>query len=333
MRKNINLNLNYLPQQNFTNGGYFFSPNHPPPSGMNMNLNMFNNMNMNNINNIGTINNMNNINNINNVNNMNNVNNKSNINNTNPLSINNQNNNNQNNQNKNPTQNRRLSESAFDKVQDNPLSNMMNLNMNGNMMNRSPPLFMKINPDMVFPVMGGSYVRNIQTSFNNIPNIPNIQNNINNNIPNIPLNNIPSLQLNNNGTNIILSPRTQHSIINTGFISPRVHHNQPQIIDNPHNLSITNNKLNNNSNNPISTIQKKIQNWEISYTNKINNSNNNNNKSVNKNIQNIHLQLISSHYDGLCNFFIFMKSCTPYISIKNLSTVVIKFINNRMELI
>jgi hypothetical protein len=315
---NLNMNMNYT---NFGNGGVFLSPNHPftslSPSGMTMNMysqqNIFGGLNsgapvISSGQGQGSL--------------------KNNF--KEPPPINNfvhKNNNNP------SVNNRRLSENTYDKIKDNPLSNMGGIGIGGgNIMNktmnmiRSPPVYMKVNPEMIFNFnMNNSYARNLQNSYNNTGN-------------NFNLNNSSVGPIDSNG--FIYSHSNTNTNVNNGYASPRGQIPR-QIIGNE---------------NIVNTIHKKIQNWENMNNQKIvkesktieniiptknsqpvitNNTNNDVQDEcegqlipVSQNIQNTNLQIFTSHYEGLCNFLIFLRSCTPYVLKRDSNLIVKKYFIN-----
>lgn len=214
-----------------------------------------------------------------------------------------------NNFNRNTHNSRRLSESTYDKLKDNPL-NMLNqgqanANCHGRMqqnMIRSPQMYMKVNPEMIIP------------NINPMGNIGGLKPNFINSF---------SKNMQNMGTGNFSS---SNSFITNGFVSPRDYSNvsQNQML-----------RKNINLNNPIKNIDMDVSNPK---SNKLNDEDKNDcgvssegeslqkthfsHVKKNKQIQRMNLLSLTSQYEGYCNFLIFLKSCTPHVLKKDSNLIV-----------
>jgi hypothetical protein len=214
--------------------------------------------------------------------------------------------------NKNTQNTRRLSESTYDKLKDNPL-NMMNQTLGQGLMHqnliRSPQMFMKVNPEMMIPnvnpmgTMGNnthphmnSFARNMQNSFG--------PGNFNNN-------NVSTLM--NNG---FVSPRGFTSLSQNHFLNKNVNPVKPVNpvnsvdLNNPTNSEKTNSEDKNDCG--VTSEGESLQKTHSNHLKK------------NKQVQRMNVQSLTSQFEGYCNFNIFMKSCTPHVLKKDSNLIVRK---------
>jgi hypothetical protein len=205
---------------------------------------------------------------------------------------------------------RRMSDNLFDKMKENPLQKM-NINMGSTMGMRSPPMYMKVNPDLMF---GGNNM-----NLNNTQNVPQNMNKFNN-VPNSKFNqsfNNKFSNFNLNGLNSDNEPMEYSNLVSNGFVSPRGYYNQV----------LNGNIVPNNTvpKNIISTIKRKHEPPEEGKYCKLNSLESKQYKrNSQKTVNNINTNILQTQFDGLCNFILFVKASTPQIKIKD-SKLMVRF--------